>query len=70
MESSLTKNLPLKEKWLVVTRRSLADDRTLEPKASPDAPGQDARYRHHYYLTPTDGGKVAIKCAHTAAATA
>jgi hypothetical protein len=41
------------EEWLVVTRRPLADDRTLEPKASPDATDQDARYRYHYYLTPT-----------------
>ena len=39
--------------WLVVTRRPLVDERTLEPKASPDATDQDARYRYHYYLTPT-----------------
>jgi SRSO17 transposase len=39
--------------WLVVTRRPLADERTLEPKASPDATDQDARYRYQYYLTPT-----------------
>src|SRR6266702_1719628 len=39
--------------WLVVTRRSLADERTLEPQASPDATDQDARYRYRYYLTPT-----------------
>jgi hypothetical protein len=39
--------------WLVVTRRPLADERTLEPKASPDATDQDARYRYRYYLTPT-----------------
>ena len=39
--------------WFVVTRRLLAAERTLEPKASPDAPDQDARYRYHYYLTPT-----------------
>ena len=49
------------KEWLVVTRRLLADDRTLEPKASPDATDQDARYRHHYYLTPTDGSKVVFK---------
>jgi len=49
------------EEWLVVTRRPLADDRILEPKASPDATDQDARYRHHYYLTPTDGCEVAFK---------
>ena len=39
--------------WLAVTRRPLADERTLEPKASPDATDQDARYRYRYYLTPT-----------------
>ena len=49
------------EEWLVVTRRPLADERTLEPKASPDAIDQDAHYRHHYYLTPTEGGEVAFK---------
>jgi hypothetical protein len=49
------------EEWLVVTRRPLAHDRTLEPKASPDAIDQDAHYRHHYYLTPTDGPKLAFK---------
>jgi len=49
------------EEWLVVTRRPLADDRILEPKASPDATDQDTRYRHHYYLTPTDGCEVAFK---------
>src|SRR5438128_7571820 len=41
------------EEWLVVTRRPLADDRRLEPRASRDATDQDARYRYHYYLTPT-----------------
>jgi len=39
--------------WLVVTRRSLADDNTLEPQASRDACEQDAGYRYRYYLTPT-----------------
>src|SRR5437016_9970713 len=39
--------------WLVVTRRPLADERTLEPRASRDATDQDARYRYQYYLTPT-----------------
>ena len=39
--------------WLVVTRRPLADDRTLEPRASRDATDQDARYWYHSYLTPT-----------------
>src|SRR6266571_3240707 len=49
------------EEWLVVTRRPLADDRALEPRASRDATDQDARYRYHDSLTPTDGGKVAFK---------
>src|SRR6266852_5328888 len=49
------------EEWLVVTRRPLTDDRTLEPRASRDVTDQDARYRYHYYLTPTDGGEVAFK---------
>ncbi len=41
------------EQWLVVTRRPLTDDRTLEPRASRDATDQDARHRYHYYLTST-----------------
>jgi hypothetical protein len=41
------------EEWLVVTRRPLTDERTLEAKASPDATDQDIRYRYHYYLSPT-----------------
>ena len=47
--------------WLVITRRPLADDRTLEPRASRDAIDQDTRYRYQYYLTPTDGSEVAFK---------
>jgi SRSO17 transposase len=39
--------------WLVVTRRPLSDDRTLEPQASRDACDQDTRYGYRYYLTPT-----------------
>src|SRR5213593_3966800 len=46
------------EEWLVVTRRPLADDRTLEPCASRDATDQDARFRYQYYLTPTGGAEV------------
>jgi SRSO17 transposase len=49
------------EEWLIVTRRPLTDDRQLEARASRDATDQDARYRHHYYLTPTDGRGVAFK---------
>jgi SRSO17 transposase len=49
------------EEWLVVTRRPLAQDRTLEPKASPDATDRDTRYRYHYYLTPTHGSAAAFK---------
>jgi len=41
------------EEWLVVTRRPLSDERALEPRASRDATDQDARYRYHYYLSPT-----------------
>jgi len=49
------------EAWLGVTRRPLAADRTLEPRVSQDAADQDARYRSHYSLTPTDGCEVAFK---------
>ena len=49
------------EEWLVVTRRPLADNRPLEPRASRDATEQDARHRYQYYLTPTDGDKMAFK---------
>jgi SRSO17 transposase len=49
------------EEWLVVTRRLVADERTLEARASRDAIDQDAGYRHHYYLTPTDGCGVVFK---------
>ena len=48
------------EEWLVVTRRPLADDRTVEPRASRDATDQDARYRYQYYLTPTGGSEVEL----------
>ena len=41
------------EEWLVVTRRPLADESTLEAQASRDASDQDARYRYRYYLAPT-----------------
>jgi SRSO17 transposase len=42
----------------VITRRPLTDDRTLEARASRDATDHDARYRYHYYLTPTHGATV------------
>ena len=48
------------EEWLVVTRRPLAADRTLEPRASRDATDQDARYRYHDFLTPTGGSEVEL----------
>jgi hypothetical protein len=35
------------EEWLVITRRPLTDERTLEPRASRDATDHDARYRYH-----------------------
>src|SRR5215467_12489883 len=41
------------DEWLVVTRRPLADTRTLEPQGSPDAIDQDACYRYRYYFSPT-----------------
>jgi len=41
------------QEWLVITRRPLSDDRTLEPQASREACDQDARYCYRYYLTPT-----------------
>jgi SRSO17 transposase len=41
--------------WLVVTRRRLAADRTLEPQASPEATDQATRYRYQYSLTPPAG---------------
>ena len=49
------------EEWLVVTRRPLTDDCTLEARASGDATDNDARYRYHYYLTPTHGVAVTFK---------
>ncbi len=45
----------------MITRRPLTDDRTLEPRASRDATDQDARYRYHYYLTPTGGSEAELK---------
>jgi hypothetical protein len=47
--------------WLVVTRRPLTADRLVEARASRDATDQDARHRYQYYLTPTEGSKVAWK---------
>jgi hypothetical protein len=41
------------EEWLVVTRRPLADNSPLEPRASRDATEHDTHYRYHYYLTPS-----------------
>ena len=49
------------DEWLVVTRRPVADDRTLEPRASRDATDQDARYRYQYYLTPAGGPEAELK---------
>jgi len=47
--------------WLVITRRPLTDDGTLEPRASRDATDHDAHYRYQYYLTPSDGCRVAFQ---------
>ncbi len=41
------------QEWLVITRRPLADEGTLEAQASQDATDQDTWYRYRYYLTPT-----------------
>src|SRR6516162_10061700 len=49
------------EEWLVVTRRPLTDERTLEPRASRDATDQDSRHHYQYYLTPTEGCGVVFK---------
>jgi SRSO17 transposase len=49
------------EEWLVVTRRPLTDTRPLEAKASRDATDQDARYRYHYYLSPTCVSEVELE---------
>jgi len=49
------------DEWLVVTRRPLADDRTVASREARDATDQDARYRYQYYLTPTDGAEVAFQ---------
>ena len=48
--------------WLVITRRPVTDERTLEARASRDATDHDARYRYHYYLTPSDGWCPSIAC--------
>jgi hypothetical protein len=45
----------------VVTRRPLADVGTLEAQASRDAPDQDAHYRYHYDLTPTQAHASALE---------
>ena len=49
------------EEWLVITRRPLTDTRPLEAKASRDATDQDARYRYHYYLSPTCVSEVELE---------
>ena len=49
------------QEWLVVTRRPLTDERTLEPRASRDATDQDEHHRDHYYLTPTGVSEVRLQ---------
>jgi SRSO17 transposase len=49
------------QEWLVVTRRPLTDERTLEPRASRDATDQDEHHRYHYYLTPTGVSEVRLQ---------
>ena len=47
--------------WLVITRRPLPDERPMEPRASRTATDQDARYRYHYYLSPTCVSEVELE---------
>jgi hypothetical protein len=49
------------QEWLVVTRRPLTDERTVEPRASRDATEQDEHHRYHYYLTPTGVSEVRLQ---------
>jgi hypothetical protein len=45
----------------VITRRPLPDEQPLEPRASRAATDQDARYRYHYYLSPTCVSEVELE---------
>jgi SRSO17 transposase len=47
--------------WLVITRRPLPDERPMEPRASRTATDQEARYRYHYYLSPTCVSEVELE---------
>jgi SRSO17 transposase len=47
--------------WLVVTRRPHTDDSALAPQAWRDATEEDARYRYHYYVTPTQTSESELK---------
>ena len=60
VQTRIERKRPGPEEWLVVTRRPLLADRPLELRASRDATDQDARYRYHYYLSPTcvSGGEL------------
>ena len=49
------------EEWLVVTRRPLSDDHTMEPRASHDATDHDTRHRYHYYLSSTSVSGAALQ---------
>jgi len=53
VQTRLERNYTGPEEWLVVTRQPRSDDRIWGPRASRDAIDQDARYRYHYYLSPT-----------------
>jgi len=61
MQTQIERKRTGPEEWLVVTRRPLSDDQALEPRVSRDATDQDARYRYHYYLTPTERSEVTFK---------
>jgi hypothetical protein len=53
VQTRLERKRPGPQAWVVVTRRPLADEGTLEPRASRDASAQDAWYAYRYDLTPT-----------------
>jgi SRSO17 transposase len=61
VQTRIERKRPGPEEWLVVTRRPLTDDRTLEPRASRDATDQDERHRYHYYLSPTCVSEAELK---------
>ena len=61
VQTRLERKRPGPEEWLVVTRRSLSDDRILQGQSSPDATEHDGRYCYRYYLTPTHVAKAKLQ---------